>query len=325
MSNVLVAVADTVFPSLDPARQALAALNAEVRLAAEPTPSAILDVARQADGLLVTYAKITSDIIQELERCQVIGRFGIGVDNVDIAAATEKGIVVTYVPDYCVDEVSDHAMALLLSLARKVTYANQLVQSGRWEMKAVVPLRRLRGHTLGLVGFGKIPRALAPKAQAFGLKVITSDPYISSEDAASLGVELVEFEQLLQASDYISIHTPLTPETKNLFNADAFRQMKSDALLINTARGPLVDDQALAQALDDGQLGGAALDVVPEEPLPADSPLLGRDNLVLTPHTGFYSEESLLDLQTKAAQDVASVLSGESPKYPINPQVLKSK
>ena len=211
MSNLLVAVADVVFPSLDPTKQALAAINAEVRLAEEPTPEAILDVARQADGLLVTYAKITSDIIQQLERCQVIGRFGIGVDNVDIDVATEKGIVVTYVPDYCVDEVSDHAMALLLNLARKVTYANQLVQGGRWEMPAVVPLRRLRGRTLGLVGFGKIPRALAPKAQAFGLKVITSDPYISSEDAASLGVELVEFEQLLQTSDYISIHAPPHP------------------------------------------------------------------------------------------------------------------
>lgn len=322
MGAPLVAVSDSVFPSLEPARQVLAGLNAELQLAAEPTPEAILAVARQADGLLVTYAKIGGDLIRQLERCRVIGRFGIGVDNVDIEAATQAGIVVTYVPDYCVDEVSDHALALLLALARKVTYSNRLVQAGRWEMRAVVPVHRLRGRRLGLVGFGKIPQVLAPKAQAFGLKVITFDPYISDDAVTALGVERVDFEQLLQTADYVSIHAPLTPETYHLFNADAFRQMKPQALLINTARGPLVDVQALAEALDAGQLAGTALDVLPEEPPPADSPLLGRDNVILTPHTAFYSEESLVELQTKAAQEVARVLGGESPRYPINPQVL---
>ena len=319
MSTPLVAVADSVFPSLDPAKEILAELKAEVRLAAEPTPEAILDVARQADGLLVTYAKITGDMIRQLERCRVISRFGIGVDNIDLVAAAKAGIVVTYVPDYCVDEVSDHAMALLLALARKVTYANQLVQGGRWEMKAVVPLYRLRGRVLGLVGLGKIPRALVPKAQAFGLKVIASDPYVSAEAAAQLDVTLVDFEQLLQQADYVSIHAPLTPETHHLFNANVFKLMKSEALLVNTARGPLVDVEALAAALDQGQLAGAALDVMPVEPPPADSPLLGRDNVIVTPHTGFYSEQALLDLQTKAATDLARVLSGKSPRYPVNP------
>jgi D-3-phosphoglycerate dehydrogenase len=324
MSAPLVAVADTVFPSLEPARQALAELNAELQLAAEPTPEAILAVARQADAVMVTYAKITGEIIRQLERCQIIARFGIGIDNIDIDTASEAGIVVTYVPDYCIDEVSDQAMALLLALARKVTYANQLVQAGRWEMPAVVPLHRLRGHTLGLVGFGKIPQLVAPKAQAFGLNVITFDPYISNDITSALGVERVDFDQLLETSDYISIHAPLTPETHHLFNAQAFKLMKPEALLINTARGPLIDGEALAHALDEGRLGGAALDVMPVEPPPADSPLLGRDNVILTPHTAFYSEESLLDLQTKAARDVAQVLSGRTPAYPVNPQVLKS-
>jgi len=321
MSTPLVAVADSVFPSLDPAKEILAELKAEMRLAAEPTPEAILDVARQADGLLVTYAKITGDMIQQLERCRVISRFGIGVDNIDLDAAAKAGIVVTYVPDYCVDEVSDHAMALLLALARKVTYANQLVQGGRWEMKAVVPLYRLRGRVLGLVGLGKIPRALVPKAQAFGMKVIAADPYVPAEVAAELDVKLVDFERLLQQADYVSIHAPLTPETHHLFNANAFKLMKSEALLVNTARGPLVDVDALATALDQGQLAGAALDVMPVEPPPVDSPLLGRDNVIITPHTGFYSEQALLDLQTKAATDLARVLSGKSPRYPVNPQV----
>ncbi len=213
-------------------------------------------------------------------------------------------------------------MALLLSLARKVTLANGVVQSGRWEMPAVVPISRIRGQTLGLVGFGHIPQLLAPKAQAFGMEVITSDPYVSDDVVKERGVTKVEFDQLLAQSDYISVHAPLTPETQDLFSTDAFKKMKSTAYLINTARGPLIDADALAKALDDGEIAGAGLDVAPVEPLPKDSPLLGRDNLILTPHTAFYSEDALLDLQTKCAVDVASVLNGEKPKYPVNPEVL---
>jgi len=323
MASTVVAVADSPFPSLDPARQALSGLDAELRLAAEPTPEAILEVAREADGLLVTYASITAEMIGELTRCKAIGRFGIGVDNIDIAAATEAGIVVTYVPDYCIDEVSDHAMAMLLALARKIPFSNRIVQAGRWEMPAVVPITRLRGRTLGLVGFGHIPQLVAPKAKAFGLEVITSDPFISEQVPRAAGVEPVAFDELLARSDYVSIHAPSTPKTRNLFGADAFAKMKPDAILINTARGPLVDTDALVRALDAGEIGAAGLDVVPEEPLPPDSPLLGRDNLILTPHTGFYSEQSLLELQTKAATDVASVLGGDTPRYPINLDALK--
>ena len=323
MSGPLVAVADSPFPSLDPAREALSRVNAELKMAAEPTPDGILAVAREADAVLVTYAKITAEMISEMKNCKSIGRFGIGVDNIDIAAATEAGIVVTYVPDYCFDEVSDHAMALLLDLARKVSFSNGLVQAGRWEMPAVAPLYRLRGRTLGLVGFGNIPQIVVPKAQAFGLKVVAYDPFVPKEKAAELGVELMELDALLATSDYVSVHAPLTPETKHLIGADAFKKMKPTALLVNTARGPLVDTDALAVALDNGEIGGAALDVVPVEPLPADSPLLNRDNLILTPHTAFYSVDALLDLQTKAAQDVARVLAGERPVYPVNPDVLK--
>lgn len=322
MAGPLVAVTDSVFPSLDPSKRVLAELNAQVRLADAPTPDAILAVAREADGMLVTYAHITADIIAQLERCQIIARFGIGVDNVDIAAATQAGIVVTRVPDYCIDEVSDHALTLLLALARKITVANRQVQAGQWKMQELVPIHRLRGRTLGLVGFGRIPQALAPKAQALGLDVITFDPYISDEVAAERDVRRVTFDELLQTADYVSIHAPLTEETHAMFDADAFAQMKPDALLINTARGPLVDEQALVDALDTGHLGGAALDVVPHEPLPADSPLLGRDNVILTPHVGFYSEESLSELQTKAAEEVARVLSGRAPRYPVNAEVL---
>ncbi len=322
MAKLTVAVTDSVFPNLEPAAEALSDLDVEIKLAAEPTEEAILDVARDADGLLVTYAKITSAIISNLNNCRAIGRFGIGVDNIDIDAATEAGIVVTYVPDYCVDEVSDHAMALLVSLARKIPFSNTLVQNGRWEMPAVVPMNRLRGRKLGLAGFGKIPQAIVPKARAFGLDIMIFDPYVSDQVVADLGVTNVDFDTLLSQSDYISIHAPLTPETENLFNAEAFRKMKNSAMIINTARGPLVSDADLAEALDKGEIAGAGLDVVPVEPLPKDSPLLGRDNVILTPHTGFYSVEALVDLQSKAARDVGSVLKGERPVYPINPQVL---
>jgi D-3-phosphoglycerate dehydrogenase len=209
-------------------------------------------------------------------------------------------------------------MALLLALARKVPFSNKLVQSGRWEVPPIVPLRRLEGQTLGLIGFGNIPRALAPKAKAFGLKVLTYDPYVNADAAAALGVETVSFDDLLAHSDFVSVHAPLQPATRGLMNAKTFAKMKKGACLINTARGPLVDEAALVSALDSEQLGGAALDVVTTEPLAKDSPLLGRDNVILTPHTAFYSVEALEELQTKCASDVARVLSGEKAIYPIS-------
>jgi D-3-phosphoglycerate dehydrogenase len=209
-------------------------------------------------------------------------------------------------------------MALLLALARKVTFSNKLVQSGRWEVPPIVPLRRLEGQVLGLVGFGNIPRALAPKAKAFGLKVITYDPYVVAEALTVTGVESVSFDDLLARSDFISVHAPLQPATRGLMNAKTFAKMKKGAFLINTARGPLVDEPALIAALDSGHLGGAALDVVTTEPLAKDSPLIGRDNVILTPHTAFYSVEALEELQTKCASDVARVLSGEKAIYPIS-------
>jgi D-3-phosphoglycerate dehydrogenase len=318
---MLVAVADSVFPNLDPARAVLSRIGAELRLAETPAPEAILRVAIGADALLVTYAKITAEMIGQMTRCRIISRFGIGVDNVDLPAATAAGIVVTKVPDYCIDEVSDHALAFVLALARKIPFANAQVHAGRWEMPAVVPIHRLRGRVLGLVGFGRIPQLVAPKAMSFGFKVVAYDPYVASEIFTRAGVESVDFARLLDVSDFISIHSPLLPETRNLFNADAFRRMKPTAYLVNTARGPIVDEAALAEALDAGQLAGAALDVMPQEP-PSGSPLLGRANVILTPHISFYSEESLVELQTKAAEEVLAVLTGKAPRNPVNPEVL---
>ncbi|MGA2891741.1 MAG: C-terminal binding protein [Xanthobacteraceae bacterium] len=318
MPRTLIAVTDSPFPSLDPAKKELARLDPEYRMSKSPAADDILAVARDADAILVTYAKLPRDLLLQLKNCKAIGRFGLGVDNIDLPAATELGIKVNYVPDYCLREVSDHAMALLLALARKVTFANKLVQSGRWEVPPIVPLRRIDGQVLGLVGFGNIPRTMVPKAKAFGLKVITYDPFVTPETLATAGVEGVSFDALLAQSDFISVHAPLQPATRGLMNAKAFAKMKKGAYLINTARGPLIDETALIAALDSGHLGGAALDVVTHEPLPKDSPLIGRDNVILTPHTGFYSVEALEELQTKCAADVARVLSGEKAVYPIS-------
>ena len=322
MSKTKIAITDTVFPDWKPAEQALSGLDFELIRAEKPEQDAILAVAADAEAVFVTYAQITPDVIAGLNNCKVIGRFGIGTDNIAIDAASDAGIVVTYAPVYCLDEVSDHAMALLLSLARKIPFSTAMVSSGRWEMPAVVPIRRFKGRTLGLVGIGNIAQAIVAKAQAFGIKTIAADPYARDEIFANTNTEKVTLDELLERSDYISVHAPLTPETENMFSTEAFAKMKNDALLINTSRGPLVDVDALVQALEAGEIGGAALDVLPQEPPPADHPLFGRDDVILTPHTGFYSEDALLDLQTTVATDVATVLSGGKPKYPVNPNVL---
>src|SRR6201984_757410 len=275
MPHTIIAITDSPFPSLEPAKQKLARLDPEYRMAKSASAAHILAVGRGADAFLVTYAKLPGELLRQLTRCKAIGRFGLGVDNIDLPAAKVLGIAVNYVPDYCLREVSDHAMALLLALARKVTLANTLVQSGRWEVPPFVLLRRLEGQVLGLVGFGNIPRTLAPKAKAFGLKVLAHDPYVAKEALRAAGVEGVSFDDLLARSDFISVHAPLLPATRGLMNAAAFAKMKKGAFLINTARGPLVDEVALVAALDSGHLGGAALDVVAIEPLPKCSPLAG--------------------------------------------------
>src|SRR6266850_536512 len=321
-AKYFVAVADSVFPNLDPAKEVLSAIGAELQLAADSSPESVMKLAADADAVLVTYAKIDGDMIRRMNKARIISRFGIGVDNVDLDAATQKGIVVTKVPDYCIDEVSDHAMALLLAAVRKIPTATDQVHAGTWKMPNFVPIHRLRGSVLGLVGFGRIPQLVAPKAKAFGIRVVAFDPYVPAEVFTRAGVERVEFAQLLNISDYVSIHSPLLPETRNLFNAEAFRQMKPTAYLVNTARGPIVDAAALAAALDAGHLAGAALDVMPQEP-PVDSPLVGRADVIITPHTSFYSEESLVELQVKAAEEVVRVLSGQAPRNPVNPEAVQ--
>lgn len=324
MAPPLVAITDSAFPDLDSAERVLASIDAQVRLAPAPTPEEIIAVAHQADAVMVTYATITDDVIRQLERCAIIARMGIGLDNIDLDAATRHGIIVTNVPDYCIDEVSDHALALLLALARKVPQGHDLVRRGGWAVTDLGPMHRVRGQTLGLVGFGRIARALARKAWALGLEIVVADPYLPQGAAEALGARPLGFDELLAISDVISIHAPLTAETRHLFNAQTFGAMKPGSALINTARGPLVDEGALADALEAGRLSGAALDVLDREPPAPESPLLRLPNVILTPHTAYYSQESTAELQRKAAEDVVRVLRGQEPRYPANRQVLQS-
>jgi D-3-phosphoglycerate dehydrogenase len=320
--SFIVAVTDYVFPSLDPERAVLGPLGAELRPQQCRSEEEIIALAQDADAVLNCYAKMTARVIENLKRCRIIARYGIGVDNVDLAAATKARILVTNVPDYCIDEVSDHALALLLALARRVAAADAAVKAGAWDVVAHAGIRRLRGRTLGLLGFGKIAKALASKVRPLGMKVMAYDPYLAPEEIGRLGAEAAGLEKLLAEADAVSIHVPLSPETCNLIGERELARMKPAAFLINTSRGGIVNEEALAAALKETRLGGAALDVLSVEPPPADHPLYGAPNVILTPHLAFYSRESVIELQTKATEEVARVLKGEPPRSPVNGEVL---
>jgi len=250
-----------------------------------------------------------------------IGRYGIGLDNIAVDSATALGIVVTNVPAYCLDEVSDHAMALLLSYSRKVVAFDRAIKSDRYDLKTE-SLSRLRGRTLGIFGFGRIGKAVARKAQVFGLQVIACDP-VFGQSSQFEDVEAVPFETLLRRSDYISIHVPSTAATRHVFNRDTLALMKASAILINTARGDIVDEVALLSALDSGRIGGAALDVLATEPPAPGYALLQHPRVIATPHAAFYSEESLKELQITAASQMAAILRGKLPDNIVNHQVLQ--
>jgi D-3-phosphoglycerate dehydrogenase / 2-oxoglutarate reductase len=319
----VVAVTDHVFPDLDQEREILARAGHELRFERNAVSVEEVTVAvAGADAVLNCYSKMPGDVIRTLDSCRIIARYGIGVDTIDLDAANERGIVVTNVPDYCIDEVSDHALSLALALARGVTLLDRRVRTGSWTPTDARPLHRIRGRTLGLVGFGRIARALAVKAAALGYHVVATDPYIADDAVRDAGVEPLSFDELLERADVVSMHVPLTDESHHLFGSEALAKMKSGAILVNTSRGPLVDTAALRDALASGHLGGAALDVLEQEPPAPDEPLLQRDDVVITPHAGFYSEESVRELQRKAVEQVVDALAGRRPTYALNADVV---
>jgi len=302
-------------------RLALDPLGCEVVATQAADEDGLIANLKDADVVLVAAAPITRRVLENLARCRAVVRYGIGVDNVDLQAATDCGIVVAQVLDFCTEEVSNHALALLLALARGLLPLHRDATAGLWRQPHAWALAPVHGQTLGIVGFGNIGRAVARKARAFGMRLLARDPYGDPNAAAELGAALVPLADLLAESDYVSLHTPLTPETRHLIGAAELRAMKPTAVLINTARGPVVDEAALVEALASGGIAGAGLDVFEEEPLPADSPLCRLGNVVLTPHVASVSPEAMRRLREEVGQAAADVLRGRWPKYVANPGV----
>ena len=312
-----VVLTDQVFPTVDIERDILRRAGASLDILPDGSPETIRAMAVDADAILTTYAAIDAETMAALERCRVIARYGIGVDNIDLDAARAAGITVTNVPDYCVEEVADHTLALLLAVWRKVALGNEVVRSGGWGIATLRPVRRLRGRRLGMVGFGHIGRAVAGRALTFGLELLVFDPYIDDAALEGTGVQRIdELDELLAGSDIVTIHAPLTSSTKNLIDARAIDEMKDGAVLINTSRGPIVDTSALVTALSSGKLAGAGLDVFASEP-PDAAALKSLSTLVATPHAAFYSDEAIAESQTKAAGCIVAVLAGREPDYRV--------
>jgi D-3-phosphoglycerate dehydrogenase len=284
----------------------------------------VIAAAQDANGILTQYAEVRAKAIQALPRLEVIARYGTGVDIVDVAAATRMGVQVTNAPnDWCADEVADHATALLLALIRKVEVYDRQTRAGVWHWNSGRPIHRIRGSILGLLSFGSIAHRVAERMAAFGAKIHTHDPFQSDDEIRARGAVPVSFDELLETSDYLVIQAPLTEQTLGLFGERELNRMKPTALLINTARGPIVEDQALYRALTEGWIAGAGLDDLEEEPAKKrnwkpDNPLFDLDNVLISPHAAYYSEESIALVREIAATEAVRVLRGEAPHYPVN-------
>ncbi|MFQ5934677.1 MAG: C-terminal binding protein [Dehalococcoidia bacterium] len=283
----------------------------------------VIEAGRDVDGILNIRAPVRRKAIQALEKCRVIVRYGVGIDTLEPEAATEKGIVVANVPDFCFEEVSNHAMTLLLACAKKLVRLDRWVREGNWGRELLKPMGSIHGQVLGLVACGNIARATATKAKAFGLEILGYDPYVDSAILRDSGIQKVGLEELLQRADYVSLHTPLTSETRHLIGERELRLMKPSAFLINTSRGPVVDEAALIKALEEGQIAGAGLDVFQKEPMDPDNPLLKVDKVVITPHTASYSDSAFNLLHHRVAEEMVRVLTGHWPLNLVNPEVKK--
>ncbi len=315
-----VVLTDYVWESIDVEKKTLAGLADIVALKTRK-PEEFIAQAADCDALLNTYAgPITAEVIARMPKCRIIARYGIGVDTIDLEAATRAGIIVTNNPTYCVEEVAEHTMALLLACARKIVFYDRLVRAGRWELPAGKPLFRLAGGTLGLVGFGHIGRQIAVRAAAFGMRVLYADPFVQQGQYDVPGTK-TELNDLLRHSDLVSLHPPLAPQTRRMINDATLSLMKPSAFLVNCARGAVVDTDALVRALDAKKIAGCALDTPDPEPLPDPHPLRGRENVIITPHAAWYSEKAMAGLQAGAPNEVRRVLSGEWPVNVVNPAV----
>lgn len=322
VSKMKVVITDFEFGDLKYEEKVLNHSDVELVYGQCKTEEEVIEFCRDADGIINQYAPISRRVIESLENCKIIARYGVGVDTIDIEAATEKGIPVGYVPDYGINEVSDHALALIMNVLRKVTITNKSVKNGVWDYAVTKPIRRLRTLTIGLVGFGNIPRRLSQKVQALGMNVIVSDPFISEEVVKDNKATLVSLNELCEQADVISVHAPLTNSTKGMLGKDQFNLMKDGVYIVNTARGPVIDESALIDAIQTGKVSGAGLDVLDKEPISSGHPFLTLDQVTLTPHMAGYSEEAYAELRSKTALALMDVLVySQTPKYLFNKNV----
>ncbi|MCY3718041.1 MAG: C-terminal binding protein [Anaerolineaceae bacterium] len=322
MSEKIVLVTDYTWPSTAPEAEVLARVGARLLEAETGSEEELLRLAPEADAILTCFKQVPASVVRAGTKLQVIGRYGIGVDNIPVDEATRLGIPVTNVPAYCLDEVAEHALAFLLAGARNLLRYDSAVRADNWSLATGMPVYRVAGRTLAIIGFGKIGRTLARKAAALDLQLLAYDPWVPDEEIRAAGVEPAGLDEALARADFVSLHTPLTEETQHLLNAERLARIKPGAFVINTARGALIDQEALLGALQSGRVSGAGLDVFVPEHLPAGHPLLTQPGVIATPHTAFYSEESVLALERLAAQNVADILSGKRPVDVVNPEVL---
>lgn len=327
-SKPKVVITDYDFGDVDIERGILEAAGAEVIALQAKQESDLFEAARDCTAIMNQYARVGADTIARMERCKVIARYGVGVDIVDVDAATDRGILVTNVRDYCTEEVADHAIALWMTLARSLPAYDRATHEGVWQWQSGAPVRRLRGRTMGIVSFGKIGQAIAHRARAFGTEIIAYDPFLPADVARDHGVELVSKDALLARSDYILMQAPMTKDTRHFLSDAEFAAMKPGAILVNTGRGPTVDNKALYRALTEGHLAAAGLDDPEEEPAkratwnPADNPIFTLPNVLITPHAAYYSEESIRAAREGAATQVAKVLTGQTPDFTVNADAL---
>jgi D-3-phosphoglycerate dehydrogenase len=319
-----VVIADYDYGNLDIERPILEAAGARVVALQAKSQEDLFEEARDCDAIINQYARVGAETIARMERCKVIARYGIGVDIVDVEAATRKGILVTNVRDYCTDEVADHAIGLWLALARKLCQYNAATHSGIWRWQTGQPIYRLQGRTMGIVSFGKIGQAIARRAAAFGVNLIAYDPYLPDDVFPAKGVNRVEKDEILKRSDYLMMQVPMTPETWHFLGEAELSRMKQGSIIVNTGRGPTIDNQALYRALVRDHIAGAGLDDPEEEPAkrerwdPSGNPLFSLDNVIVTSHVAYYSEESIRLARETAASEVARILKGERPLNPVN-------
>jgi D-3-phosphoglycerate dehydrogenase len=318
LGSLKVVITDCNLGPIDQEKAVLCRIGIDPILAHASTEAEVIASCQDAHGLIIQYAPLTKRVLEELPNCQVVSRYGVGVDSIDVPAATSLGIIVANVPDYGIEEVCDQTLALFLSWVRRVGLLDGSIRSGTWDFRVGRPIPRLRGMTYGIIGCGRIGRGVATRVRGFGLRVIGFDPYLTEAE----GIQLVSLETLLVESDFISIHCPLTESTHHLVGPEQFQMMKRKPLILNVSRGSVIDEKALIEALDKQLVRGAALDVLEQEPPDPGSPLLKKDTVILSPHIGFYSDESIVELKTRVAENVVGVFIGERPRSIVNPEVL---